>query len=594
MAGFLPEKKSLTPSVSSAGFLPPKTTSSLPPISTTPSVGSQALKPDEHWTKNFGERFLYNLNPLNSPVINTGSEEVSSPNPITQSITGAGESLKTLAKGGLTASIGGMSGTIAGDKPVNVPWVGNINPQANTPLQNVGLAANFGVTALNPLKPTSSIWGAGVRAGTQSVGQALEQKETNPLELLQKGATSAVIGAGSQYGINKIFGSPSKINKQVKNTALPSDVADEISNNPESAKLYNKYEQAAKSYIKNPDKNNSAMDDVANEVNKGISKLQSIAQGEGKIIGEIKGKEITNRSNKTVQLGSARKSFLSDLAEEGVFVNKKGKLVFNDSTMESSPSDQAVIKNIWEKIKGKKELPLGTALTNRKNLQNVLYTGNAQKTITSSERIAQNYERNLTSQIHELNPALAEADKIFTDVTRATTGVGQAVNSRNKILDKDAIGANTFNLLRKSLGAGNKQNVTILNKLQDYGEKYGIDEFKNLLTKRRIAQMADDAVSADVVARPTSFAGRALAGGKALVGGNVGQAAGEVGTGLMEVAKKSQAQANKALFKSLEGQAKRSKILGTDFQKTIQPLTNIFRFQNQPEKDKKKRAKTLK
>jgi hypothetical protein len=88
--------------------------------------------------------------------------------------------IKPLAKGGATVSVGALAAGIRGaqgqamNEPMNVPWLGNINPNANTALQNVGLAGDVAMAGANLLYPFKSAAQGFLRGGAQSASKELE------------------------------------------------------------------------------------------------------------------------------------------------------------------------------------------------------------------------------------------------------------------------------------------------------------------------------------------------------------------------------------------------------------------------------------
>jgi hypothetical protein len=540
----------------------------------TPEGSSAALQPGESPFKNFGQRFLANLNPLNNPTLPGGGELQ---NPVGAGLKGAGETGKTLVRAPLTASVGNLAAPFVGNRPIDVPGIGNINPRAETPASLTGEALNFGMTAINLLNPTSSVTAAAGRGAVQGAGSAMEKGETSPLNIAWSGLSSGALAGGLQYGLNKVLGSPDKIKKQQQRTTLPEAEAERLANRPGIKDQYDDLLERAKEAARDPDNKDGAVKTVADKANEGIRKLQEIANKKGAEIGNIKGNAITNKSGNLIPIKDLRKDFLSDLSKKGVYVDKTGNLNFTKSTMSGSTGDQAVLKQIWADIAKKGDIDEKTALILRENLQNQLYQGGRQGTVSASTSIANKFTKGLTDKVHELNPALKDLDEIYSDLAKATQGTGKSVNANNPILGQENVGANMYNLLRKSLGRGNTSNVAIVKKLQEYGQKYGIPELSDLVSMRRIAQMADDAVGLDQIQAPTSLVGRTLVVGKELIKGNAGKAAAEGAAGLQDVAKKSATANANALIKSLAGQAKRAQVLGENYQPIIQPLANALR-----------------
>lgn len=130
--------------------------------------------------------------------------------------------VKPIAKGAATVSIGSAKSlydrlnAIAqgksdaeidkeASKPLNLPFVGQVNPNANTPMQNVGLAADVGSGYMNMMTPYQSLRGAIGRGALQSGAKEMEYNpNATPLSI---GANAAVGGAisGISYGVPKFW-----------------------------------------------------------------------------------------------------------------------------------------------------------------------------------------------------------------------------------------------------------------------------------------------------------------------------------------------------------------------------------------------------
>jgi hypothetical protein len=125
-------------------------------------------------------------------IMDASKEPLNKPSPIisdSQNVKALGavgdflteSTIKPIVKGATTASIGalgaGLKNTFGGAKlsePLELPWVGNINPNANTPQQNVGLATDFASGFANVVAPYKSAGGAFLRGGVQSAAKEAE------------------------------------------------------------------------------------------------------------------------------------------------------------------------------------------------------------------------------------------------------------------------------------------------------------------------------------------------------------------------------------------------------------------------------------
>lgn len=122
--------------------------------------------------------------------------------------------VKPLVKGAAMASAGGimssnqalgaqMAGKSAQEieaerrKPIDLPWVGNINP-ATSPLATAGTAIDFGSTAAN-LAVFKGVGQAALRGAVQGAAQDWENNpNSNVISTLGNAATGALVGGIAQ------------------------------------------------------------------------------------------------------------------------------------------------------------------------------------------------------------------------------------------------------------------------------------------------------------------------------------------------------------------------------------------------------------
>lgn len=203
----------------------------------------------------FGERFLSNLNPFSNPVLPAEYEgqpesERTVVNPIGTGAKAAVDGVRVVGKGVLTASAGPflagarthLEGLESIDRPLEVPFFGNINPAANTPMEQAGQAIEFGATALPMVNPyTSALAGAGYGAAG-GAGREMQNPNATPESIAGAatfgGATGALFSPQTMQGVknffkdksNKLFSKvipqTSKTEQKVLNTNL--DMAKEL------------------------------------------------------------------------------------------------------------------------------------------------------------------------------------------------------------------------------------------------------------------------------------------------------------------------------------------------------------------------------
>lgn len=553
-----------------------------------PKVAPQPQKQKEY---DWGGEFMKNLNPA------TYYEKAFAP-AVSLTANMATDSVKPLVKGAAMASAGGimssnqalgaqMAGKSAQEieaerrRPIDLPWVGNINP-ATSPLATVGTAVNFGSTAANFAVPFKGVGQAALRGAVQGAAQDWENNpNSNVISTLGNAATGALVGGIAQ----KLFGGTKiKAERQAEKLGIAPDIIQRTKSlSPEENALQNKFFNLSKAKSIDPDNAVSATESVAADLTSGLQKLYNFRQQAGKKIGSIKSNAINTVSNNQIKLpiADARKSFLSDLADKGVTVSKNGTLNFKGSVYEGSAGDQSILKAIWNMVKKKDGITEKEALLFRERLQGDLYRGTGiNRTISSAEGIAQNFERNLTKKVHQNNTQLKNLDELFSDLSTIVEGGKKATSGTNPLIEKEAIsGSNAWNLIRKSMGAGNKHHIKILQKIEEAGQKYGIPELKNIVRNRRLAQTADDIFSIDASTMPTSLSGRIVDAGKSMMQGRPVDSGVSLLKAGADYLKKSPTR--QKVLTQLAQKSLRNKQLGIDeaktiFQKKVLPLAVPF------------------
>jgi len=470
--------------------------------------------------------------------------------------------IKPFARGAATASVGPL---IAGGKqlatgqgieePIDVPWLGNINPNANTPLEQVGVAGDFGMSAANMFIPSTKVGVNALRGGIQAGSQAAQEDDATAESILASGAFGAATSAAMTGLTNKFTAwlnkgtnaktFPTKLEKEALNAGIKPDAIKRVQTlGPEDKVTQSQLIDLARQNLDDPDNVQTPMEKIANDMNDDMRELYRVMQEKGAAIGQIKGDVITGQADApNINVQDLRKDFLTSLAKKGVVVGKDGKLSFNKSTFKNQKGDQKALMDVWNSIRKVQEIPTGQGLILREQLQGDLYGGKVRGDITTAEKFITDFERGLTRKIHADNPDLAELDDVFYNLKKAVSGFDDKTGGSILLTTDEALdGTNTFNLLRKSLGSGANENKKIVTALQKVGEKYNLPTLSKVLNLRRLAQTAEDIVGTDILSRPTSFAGRAFNAGKAVMSGARGDVVG-AGQAVKDVVSKQPLQA---------------------------------------------------
>lgn len=283
---------------------------------------------------------------------------------------------------------------------------------------------------------------------------------------------------------------------------------------------------------RNPDTIASPMEDLAGTATQGVQKLFDIKQQVGQAIGTTKNAIINGDPVpiNTNQLGAATQDFQDALKNIFANVNSKGKIDFSESALQDLPGDQKAIQNAYSKIQNAEST--GDLIKAKDAITKSLSFGRANQTIDASDGIVKQLlygndgTGGITGLIHDAHPDLQQLNNTYSELSPAVETFQQKAGGKTSLTGNEPIdGTNTFNLLRKSLGAGNKENGAIVSALEDFGDKYNIPELQDLVKKTRMAQTAEDIAGTDQATRPTGITariGQAAKIGKSVITHDVG------------------------------------------------------------------------
>jgi hypothetical protein len=406
---------------------------------------------------------------------------------------------------------------------VDIPGLGNVNwmrlskegklDPAETIKVGGGTTAEGLAGILNLVAPmSSSLKGAFARGAALTGGGEARKEGSTPESII----ASAAVGGATQAALQRLFGgvlTKKKAERVAEKLGVKPDIIIRTKGlSPKERGLQLDYFQRSKLKSLDPDINMGAVESVADDFTSGLKKLHDLKTQAGKKIGLTKEGIIAapTAKQRMVSVAPLRKQLQSNLAKKGVYIDRKGNLNFGKSVWKNQKGDQDFLNNLWNTVKKKRGISESDALLLRERLQNDLYAGKGiERKITSSDVIGQDFERALTKDIHIKNKKLAELDSIFAELSNLVKGGRKVTKSTSPLLEQEAIsGANSFNFIRRSLGAGNRQNLKVLEKIQQAGRKYNIDELKDVVKNRRLAQTADDAYNIDLTTMPTSLTGR--------------------------------------------------------------------------------------
>jgi hypothetical protein len=473
-----------------------------------------------------------------------------------------GKGAQTLATVGAFGSpIGGIAADAAPEEiaaanaataKAAVPWAGKI-----------GALGGFGGTIQNPNASATDVAGSTLLGG--------------------------LTGSLFQGVLGKIFGSgapaqslENMTDKQIENAAagigLPKNVTAMLKTmTPEEAAQQAAFQIQAGQHVLTPDDPTtpSPVQSLASDVTNGVKKLFGIQQQVGSAIGAAK-QAIVDGTPVAVDptaLGQVQNDFVNSL--KGLFAKispadtengEAGAIDFSKSSIKNLPADQKLLQQGWQEINNASTT--GDLIQARDTLNQTMNYGRANQQISSSEALIKNLlygndgNGGITGLIHDAHPELQQLDDTYSELKPVISTFQKVAGGKTELTGNEPIdGTNTFNLLRRSLGAGNADNSAIVGKLEQYGQQYGIPELQNIVKQTRMAQTAEDLANTDVQTRPTGFSGRSAqalksgtkVGGKLLTG-NIGEAGLEGAHALMEMAPKKSVE--QTFLKLLQGAQK--------------------------------------
>lgn len=174
--------------------------------------------------------------------------------------------------------------------------------------------------------------------------------------------------------------------------------------------------------------------------------------------------------------------------------DKNGNPIFKGSSISKSPEDQRVIMQIWDDIKpkqlknGKLQFPSfdpRTALATSDSLDNLIYTSS--KDLTQSKGLAKVVSDYFDNAVADLSPKLKELQKEYSDLK----GLRKDLLAK---IQKD--GVNSPEALSRLWGSADSVYNDLFTRVQNFSQKYGIEEGKNLIPESAVAVAFDNAAGA--------------------------------------------------------------------------------------------------
>lgn len=408
-------------------------------------------------------------------------------------------------------------------------------------------------------------------AGTQAAAAINEGRLANIEELSAGAAIDLAIPAlgaikntlkGFRAGRMGLEPTRAELVKQAKKMGIqPKQVADLQNMNPDQIKrTFDFMEQAEKALVGESDK--AAMEVVADQFNIGLRKLNDVAKQAGKKIGKIRTQNIKGVDDifSTDLLGKVpekvkrnsfyklAKNLYKTLDDQGVKF-EKGVPNFDRTVFRGNPGDQKQIIDLLDSVKKIAKEPqksLGEIEVKILELDNILspsYKNPAtQSTLEESTRnVLTQARKDLKNILRQVDPERAEVDDIFSDLIGIVTDVGKKTAGTSQELKKDLLGGvNTYNILRRSQGTANKDNLELIRRVVEKGNKHNISEFKHFLDDLNSASFADSLYKIDVATKPTSFAAKTAEGAQAALTGGPLNAARNVAQSVVEPLKASE------------------------------------------------------
>jgi len=478
-------------------------------------------------TVEFGGNFLHNLNPVKYVQESMAPAAQLASNIVTEG------TIKPIVKGALTASAGAVLSPVQnvipggkrGDEPMELPWVGNINPNANTPGQNVGLAADVWLSYLNivaPIRQTVASKGIirqGMRAGGQAMAKELEyDADTTTGEVLTAGAIGGTVGMAAQAFSNFISGklSTSKMVKVAKEAGLKKEDIAYIKvkvKTPRQKATMKKFLDAAALKIKEGNKYDPkvpmpteiAADNITIAARELADKMDEMGAG----IGDIKSaiyKDVLPEETVIRRTDQITTNYVDDLVNKhNVLMGDKGKLDFTQSDFKNSPGDQKLLQEVYDDLWGISNLK--EAYINKNSIAKSIYTGKAQQTLTTSKGIAENVRQQLDEllpqDLKELNKVFSTLKPLLGDIESKYGGGSQYLKGEAYKSGQKISGTNIWNFARRALSTNNKEHLELLLALQEQAKKHGIKGAGTLYDDVVMAHIAENIHNVEALTKPT-------------------------------------------------------------------------------------------
>ncbi len=353
-----------------------------------------------------------------------------------------------------------------------------------------------------------------------------------------------------------------EIVKQAKKIGIqPKQVADIQNMNPDQIKkTFDFMEQAEKALVGQSDK--AAVETLADQFNIGLRKLNDVAKQAGKKIGKVRTQNIkgvddifnTNLLGKIPEkvkrnsFYKLAKNLYKTLDDQGVKF-EKGVPNFGKTVFRGNPGDQKQIIDLLDSVKKIAKEPqkslgeIEVKILEIDDFLNAAYGAQPGKSTISSqtENVFKQARSDLKNILRQVDPQRAEADDIFSDLIGLIRSTGQKTAGTSKELKKDLLGGvNTYNILRRSQGTANKDNLELIRRVVEKGNKHNISEFKHFLDDLNSASFADSLYKIDVATKPTSFAAKTAEGAQAALTGGPLNAARSVAQSVVEPLKASE------------------------------------------------------
>jgi hypothetical protein len=460
--------------------------------------------------------------------------------------------LKPIAKGAATAIIGPIMAasreTITGQgltEPIEIPWIGNINPNTQTPAQLTGLAGDFWLAyqnLVNPVMATTASRGIltqGARSALQSAAKELEyNREASPLSVGVAATIGGTMGMAAQAignWVNNKVTTDKMVQAAKKAGIKEGDINYMKSLSTEQKRLMKDYLAVANNKLQSvydpdvPMPSEVAADKITRMARDLSDKMDEI----GSQIGITKQGLLQETMPDEKVLGTVteiRDDFVKDLAKRYRIKIGDGVLNFEKSPFINSTGDQQLLQQIYDQLDNIQNM--GDVVVAKEAISKNIYTSKVKDVLTGSEGVGEGVRQELAKMLpkdlQELDSIFSRLKPLLTDIEKTTGGTSQALKGEARRAGEMITGTNMWNFARRSLGTGNKQYMDLLKDLQDVGTKYGIEGAGELYDDIVMANIAENITKLEPQVKPTGTQA-ILGAGWSLAKGKPGQAAKELG-----------------------------------------------------------------